>query len=123
MTSFDQKTADINWEALLHALHQVETGGRRGPILGDGGRALGPLQLHRVYWLDAEMEGSYSDCADYDYSCRVVRRYMRRYATEKRLGRPVTAEDIARIHNGGPNGYKKKATLKYWNKVKEYYNQ
>ena len=44
---------------------------------------------------------------------------MKRYATEKRLGRPVTQEDIARIHNGGPNGYKKKSTEKYWQKVKK----
>lgn len=122
-TSTQTTTKTIDWEKLLHALHQVETGGRRGPILGDGGRALGPFQLHRAYWLDAKMEGDYSDCADYDYSCRVVRRYMHRYANEKRLGRPVTAEDIARIHNGGPNGYKKKATIKYWEKVKKELNQ
>ena len=27
-------------------------------------------------------------------------------------------EDRARIHNGGPNGYKKKATVGYWSDVK-----
>ena len=42
---------------------------------------------------------------------------MARYATEERLGRPVTLEDIARIHNGGPNGYKKQSTIPYWKKV------
>ena len=113
------KITKINWEKLIHAIHMVETGGRVGPILGDGGLALGPLQLHRVYWLDAEVPGRYSDCSDLDYSIRVFHRYMSRYATEKRLGRPVTAEDIARIHNGRPNGYKKKTTLKYWEKVKK----
>ena len=41
-----------------------------------------------------------------------------RYANEKRLGRKVTNEDRARIHNGGPNGYKKKATVGYWSDVK-----
>ena len=30
-----------------------------------------------------------------------------------------TNEKIARNWNGGPNGYKKKSTLKYWNKVKQ----
>ena len=43
---------------------------------------------------------------------------MKRYANDDRLGRYATAEDIARIHNGGPNGYKKDATDSYWNKVK-----
>ena len=35
-----------------------------------------------------------------------------------RLGRTPTNEDLARIHNGGPNGYKKTATDGYWKKVK-----
>ena len=47
---------------------------------------------------------------------------MKRYATEHRLGRKVTQEDIARIHNGGPNGYKKESTEKYWSKVKKILN-
>ena len=108
---------------LVDAIHQVETRGRLGPIRGDGGKALGPLQIHRVCWLDADMpDGTYADCADLSYSKRVFAAYMERYATERRLGRPVTDEDRARIWNGGPNGYKKKATIKYWNKVKEHLN-
>ena len=42
------------------------------------------------------------------------------YATEKRLGRPVTDQDRARIHNGGPNGWKSPATIGYWSKVKKF---
>ena len=30
-----------------------------------------------------------------------------------------TPERIARVWNGGPNGYKKDCTLQYWNKVKQ----
>jgi hypothetical protein len=48
---------------------------------------------------------------------------MARYATSKRLGRPVTDQDRARIWNGGPNGYKKKATLGYWAKVRKELNR
>ena len=29
------------------------------------------------------------------------------------------AEKIARIHNGGPKGYKKRATNAYWRKVQK----
>jgi len=107
---------------LVDAIHQVETNGRLGPVRGDGGKALGPLQIHRVCWLDANVPGKYEDCADLSYSKRVFAAYMERYATERRLGRPVTDEDRARIWNGGPNGYKKKATVKYWIKVKEHLN-
>jgi hypothetical protein len=48
---------------------------------------------------------------------------MARYATQKRLGRSPTYEDIARIHNGGPSGHKKSATDGYWLKVKKELEQ
>lgn len=96
----------------------VESSGRTGPILGDGGAALGPLQIHRACWQDANLPGKYEDCADLEYSKRVFRAYMSRYATSRRIGRAVTDEDRARIWNGGPQGYKKFTTITYWNKVK-----
>ena len=55
-----------------------------------------------------------------DYSERVMQSYMNRYATVRRLGRQATDEDIARIHNGGPNGYRNPNTLQYWRKVQSY---
>ena len=106
-------------ERLVAAVHMVETSGRLGPIRGDGGAALGPLQIHRACWQDANLPGRYEDCADLAYAKRVFAAYMARYATERRLGRPVTDEDRARIWNGGPSGWKKKATVAYWNKVRK----
>lgn len=44
--------------------------------------------------------------------------YMKIYAEEKRVGKPVTDEIIARIWNGGPNGWQNPATLIYWYGVK-----
>ena len=64
------------------------------------------------------LDGDYRNCYDRKYAERIVRSYMKRYATEKRLGRTVNMQDIARIHNGGPNGYRKDSTLGYWKKVK-----
>lgn len=45
---------------------------------------------------------------------------MSRYATTKRLGHAPTDEDIARIHNGGPNGHKNPNTEGYWKKVESH---
>lgn len=109
---------------LIDAIHMVETGGRLGAIRGDGGAALGPLQIHRGCWQDANLPGRYEDCADLSYSKRVWAAYMARYCTERRLGRPVTDEDRARCWNGGPNahkatGQKKKNLDRYWAKVKK----
>ena len=50
---------------------------------------------------------------------KIVRAYMARYATEKRLGREPTYSDVARMHNGGPVGFRKSVTDGYWLKVKK----
>lgn len=103
-------------ESFWRALHLVETGGRRGAILGDGGKALGPLQIHRGYHADARIGGDYSRCADLDYSKRVVSAYLKRYAPDAWAKGDV--ETLARIHNGGPTGHRKTATLGYADKVR-----
>ena len=69
---------------------------------------------------DPSIGGEYEDVAkDKEYAEKVILAYWDRYATIKRLGRVPTDEDRARIHNGGPNGYKKEATIAYWSKVRK----
>ena len=111
---------------LESAVWQVETGQCPGPDcpLGDGGNALGPLQIWRIAWTDVQKPGeSYEDCKDLDYSVEIFRRYTARYATAKRLGHEPTNEDLARIWNGGPNGFKKTSTKIYWSKVNKEMTQ
>ena len=36
---------------------------------------------------------------------------------EEKTRKPVTYEVLARIHNGGPLGWKKPSTVAYWNRV------
>ena len=97
------------------ALHTVETGGALGAIKGDKGKALGPLQIHRAYHADSRVGGEYSRCADLEYSKRVVTSYLKRYAPAAWESGDVST--LARIHNGGPRGHLKPATLKYSQKV------
>lgn len=102
--------------SFFRALHVVETSGRTGPIIGDQGRALGPLQIHRAYHADARIGGGdYSRCADLDYSKRVVTAYLQRYAPAAWAAGDVTT--LARVHNGGPRGASKPATVAYGDKV------
>ena len=66
-------------EPLLDAIRQVESGGR--DLTGDGGRAIGPYQIHRRYWqdavrLDPSLGGTYNDCRNEQYARRVVRVYL-----------------------------------------------
>lgn len=102
-------------DSFFRALHIVETGGKRGVIIGDNGAALGPLQIHRAYHADSRVAGDYSRCADLEYSKRVVSAYLQRYAPEAWAKGDV--ETLARIHNGGPRGDKKPATYNYAQRV------
>jgi len=106
---------------LLLAMIQVESSGNNNAI-GDNGASWGCLQLQAAYVQDAAEHAKedwvHEDAFDRITAMKITMAYMARYATEERLGRPVTAQDIARIHNGGLNGYKKQATEKYWVKVK-----
>ena len=102
-------------ESFWRALHIVETSGRTGPIVGDGGKALGPLQIHRGYHQDSRVAGDYSRVADLDYSKRVVTAYLKRYAPTAWAAGDV--ETLARVHNGGPRGHLKSATKGYGARV------
>ncbi len=103
-------------ESFWRALHQVETSGRHGAILGDNGKSLGPLQISRAYHADSRVAGSYEQVTDLAYSRRVATAYLKRYAPQAWAQGDV--ETLARIHNGGPAGARKQATLAYADKVR-----
>ena len=105
-------------ESFWRALHIVETSGKLGPTIGDQGRALGPLQIHKSYHADSRVSGDYSRCADLEYSKRVVTAYLQRYAPTAYAAGNV--EVLARVHNGGPKGATKPATKGYATKVKAF---
>lgn len=109
---------------LLLAIMLVESNLNPNAI-GDGGKAYGILQIHEPYLHDANelsIRGggkryTHDDMFNQLYAINVFFLYMERYATEERLGRKPTQEDIARIHNGGLHGWKRESTEKYWEKV------
>jgi ABC-type Mn2+/Zn2+ transport system ATPase subunit len=112
----------MNYISIILAILVIESGGNDLAV-GDNGMSLGCLQLTEAYVQDASEHANidwvHNDAFNRQKSIDIFNAYMSRYATPKRLGRPVTVEDIVRIHNGGPNGYKKQTTKKYWQKVKK----
>jgi len=107
---------------LLAAMCEVES--NCDPTKVGEANEIGWYQILPDFWTDAlehdpSIGGIYEDVArDKSYAEKCILAYWDRYATEKRLGRKVTDEDRARIHNRGPNGYKKESSKKYWTKVK-----
>jgi hypothetical protein len=104
-----------DFAAFARAVHQVESGGRVGLIIGDQGRALGPLQIHRGYWQDARQPGEYQSVTNLAVATATMHAYLQRYAPAA-----LAREDwqtCARIHNGGPRGASRTATLAYSRQV------
>jgi hypothetical protein len=101
---------------LISALIIVESSGNDLAI-GDGGRAIGPLQIHRGVVLDVNrFTGSnfrHSEMTNRAIARKVCEAYLKHY------GRGKTTEQQARIWNGGPTGDKKQATEAYWAKVRK----
>lgn len=117
----------ITWKAFVMAVMMVESSGNDKAV-GDNGASHGPLQIQKACVIDAnewrKARGLSQfrfpqDCYDRQKAEQIMIAYLHRYANENRLGRRPTIEDYARIWNGGPNGYKIQATVKYWNKVKK----
>lgn len=114
-------------EILISALITVESGGDPN-VLGRAGE-LGVLQILPAYWQDGcEELGVDFKSSVWDYktnvrdiakSKAVTLAYLKRYgrAYKKHHGVIPTLSVLARIHNGGPRGYQKKSTMKYWLKV------
>lgn len=105
---------------LLDAMEQVESGGNVHAV-GDGGRSHGPLQIQRPYWIDSNMPGTFSQVRDRKYARATVIAYWKRYSPA--AYRTEDVRTLARIHNGGPAGHTKTATIKYWDKVNRELNR
>ncbi len=118
----------ITIDELISAIHKVETSGRVGAILGDNGKALGPLQIHRVCWADAmefnqSIGGKYENCADLKYSKKIFVSYSARYNKGMNFSNLTLGdcEAVARLWNSGPQWKRKmEKTDKYWSKVKSF---
>ena len=112
--------------AFLAAIILVESGGDPNAV-GDGGKSLGLMQISRAYYTDAVVqlrhEGlgltmpGYEVAVKNHFWCETLfRAYMRRYCPRAYFTNDY--ETMARVHNGGPRGAKRQATVAYWQKVK-----
>jgi hypothetical protein len=126
-----QRPEAPSFDDLLDAIEWVESKGDADAV-GDNGRAVGAYQLHKIYVdevnrLLGNETYSYEDRWDKAKSRQMTHIYLLYHAftaqTELRLleykGSFGRFEILARIHNGGPQGYKKESTKAYWLKVKE----
>ena len=119
LTDETRGTEPPSFEDLLDAIEFVESGGDSNAV-GDNGNAIGSFQIWKIYVDDVNRirgndKYSYTDRLDRSKSRDMATIYLNHYGG--------TLEEMARIHNGGPQGHKKESTLKYWVKVKERLEQ
>ncbi len=114
---------------LILAVIQIESAGDYQAV-NEAEQAYGCMQIRKIYVDDVNRilrlnKDSrifvHEDAFDKDKSIDMFLIYTLYYAEqkEKKTGSPATYEDLARIHNGGPNGWKKESTKKYFKKVKQ----
>lgn len=93
--------------------------------VGDHGQAHGLLQIHRVVIRDVNrIYGTRYRAADrFDpaASREICRLYLSHYARAELLGREPTAEDMVRIWNGGPDGWREPSTIAHWRKAAPHF--
>lgn len=107
----------MNVTNLITALIIVESSGNDLAI-GDGGKAIGPLQIHRAVVTDVNrITGSHfrhQDMTNRAQARAVCEAYLKHY------GKGASTEQLARRWNGGPTGDRKTATEGYWRKVQKH---
>ena len=107
---------------LISALIAVESGGNPDAI-GDYGKAVGVLQIRAECVNDVNRitgnEYTLVHRRSADKSREICAAYLKHYGRqyERITGKAATAETLARIWNGGPRGYRRAGTRRYWAKV------
>ena len=125
LTALSVNAVEVS-DKLLHALKMAESGCKSDAI-GDNGKAVGILQLHKVYVDDANRivgynKYSYNDRYDVSKSEEMTRIVLTHYGNhyERITGNRCTDEILARIHNRGFSQWHDKLGERYWNKVKQF---
>ena len=118
----------MNWVLFLTALMLTESDGNWDAI-GDRNlkhQAYTAYQIRQPYLDDVNriMKTSYTmsevrDSQTVAKWCVVayIKHYGKRYT--RLTGKPLTMEVAARLHNGGPNGWKRSATDKHWTRFQD----
>ena len=107
----------ISFSTLCAAIAEVESDG--------GVTSYNVYQIEEAYVNDVNrilkrVEFCIDDCLNPRRSEEMMWTYWRYYGTRyfEKTGLQPSEEVLARIHNGGPSGWKKKSTEKFWQKVK-----
>ncbi|KAK0411878.1 hypothetical protein QR680_005895 [Steinernema hermaphroditum] len=112
----------------LRCICEVESGCKPLDCKMDAGSlSCGYYQIKLPYYQDCgtpdkkpgeSVQTAWKRCSkDYNCATKCVQAYIKRYSSK--CSGKGSCEKTARLHNGGPNGCNKAATVGYWGKVKK----
>ena len=114
-------TPALNIVLLIPFLIAVESAGNKAS-LGDNGASYGLLQIQRAVVEDVNRiygtSYAHLDAFTPTLAKEICELYLEHYIAKERTGVEPTYENAARVWNGGPGGWTKKSTDKYWLKVR-----
>jgi len=100
---------------LLDDIWRVESSGRISCKPGDGGAAFGPMQIHADVLIDVntryDTNFTQADCLNITTAKQIAAMYITMWMEQYK------SEIAARIYNGGPRGWRRRSTDKYWVKI------
>ena len=119
-------TTDAEWNEFLDILSEVESNSTDGIVKTDvnGRKSYGRLQIQSGYLRDSGLSYTLEQVrTSKEISYKVAKAYLEKYARiyeslPENAGKRATVEVLARIHNGGPNGWRRSSTIAYLGKVK-----
>lgn len=127
LLSLSSFATDLNkvYEVIKH----VESN-HRVAVVGDGGRAYGIVQIHkicvkdinRIYGTSYTHQQAFDEETAKEMFMLYIRAGIKLY--KKRFNKPPTEEEIARMWNGGIySGYHRESTVDYYKRYKYYKNK
>jgi hypothetical protein len=113
-----------------HLIEQEQDAEYKEYSIGDKGRAYGCLQIHPICVRDVNERYNtkyvHIDLLDGDIqmSKDICMLFLTHYGVHysKKFNKTASMEVLARMWNGGPRGYQKSSTLKYWKEVQSLIN-
>jgi hypothetical protein len=108
----NNKIGDRHLRHKAYYMYQI-----RWPYLNDVNRTVGRRRMIQLWGKPAF---TLADMKDTEKAEWVVKQYLAKYglAYHRETGKAVTNEVLARIHNGGPDGWKEYSTYAYWEDVR-----
>lgn len=124
MTIFTCKASEnYDIDSLLNAIKFVES--KNGKYTDGKNGEIGSYQIKKIVIDDVnrilnKKIFKYDDALDENKSREICRIYILYWSKKYNVN---TTECMARIWNGGPRGYRKESTVKYWHKIRRVLNE